>query len=268
VAAPVEVSPQTPQTLNQTKQPLSASIRNTGAQPVSGVMKAIITGKGLAKGGMTLTQAFGPIAAKAEARVEVVAENLRLGGSTTHVVYEAVVDNLAVTKAQELTLREWQAIGPFPNQGGAGFDAVYEPERTVDFTKECPVPGQKEGVRWKSLTNEPSGLVDFGKAFQPNNNVCAYAVAYVKSPTARPARLSVGSDDGVKCWVNGKQMISNNCFRGAAPGQEQVPVELKAGWNEIKLKITQGGGGWGFFCDLQSPDGAPLDDLEWAAKKP
>src|SRR5208283_436600 len=117
----------------------------------------------------------------AETKVEVVAEHLRLGGATTHVVYEVVVDNLAVTRTQDLTLRRWQSIGPFPNQGGAGFDAVYEPERTVDFGKDCPVPDQEGRLRWKILVNEPNGFVDFLKAFQPNTNVCAYAVAYVRS---------------------------------------------------------------------------------------
>jgi hypothetical protein len=64
--------------------------------------------------------------------------------------------------------------------------------------------------------------------------------------------------------LNGKLVVSRNTSRPAAPCQEEVPVELAAGWNEVIVKITQGNGGWGFYLDFLTPDGNPMADLTYA----
>jgi hypothetical protein len=43
-------------------------------------------------------------------------------------------------------------------------------------------------------------------------------------------------------------------------------VELRAGWNEVLLKITQDHSGWGFYLDLLGPDGPPMPELLYAPK--
>ena len=73
--------------------------------------------------------------------------------------------------------------------------------------------------------------------------------------------------DGIKIWVNGDLKVSHDLTRGAAPGQEEQPVDLRAGWNEILLKITQGEGGWGFYFDLLTPDRKPLPDLMYSPRR-
>ncbi|MCY2995595.1 MAG: hypothetical protein NTY19_48255 [Planctomycetota bacterium] len=84
------------------------------------------------------------------------------------------------------------------------------------------------------------------------------------APDARRVLVSAGSDDGIKIWVNGDLKVSHDLTRGAAPGQEEQPVDLRAGWNEILLKITQGEGGWGFYFDLLTPDRKPMPDLVYS----
>ena len=74
--------------------------------------------------------------------------------------------------------------------------------------------------------------------------------------------------DGVRAWLNGKLIVSSNASRGAAPGQEKVAVDLNAGWNELLMKITQGGDGWGLYADFLTPEGQPLPDLTYAPRKP
>jgi hypothetical protein len=53
----------------------------------------------------------------------------------------------------------------------------------------------------------------------------------------------------------------------SSAGQEEQPVELRAGGNEVLLKITQGDGGWGFYFDLLTPDGQPMPDLVYARQR-
>ena len=44
------------------------------------------------------------------------------------------------------------------------------------------------------------------------------------SPRDRAARLDIGSDDGVKAWLNGKLVHGNNALRGVGVAQEKVKV--------------------------------------------
>jgi len=162
---------------------------------------------------------------------------------------------------QKLELRGWQVVGPFPNEGGKGFDTAYCPERGIDLEKGYDVPGRPGGLRWQPAMRDAAGFIDFTKLFDQTTNACAYATVCVRSPRRQKALLSAGSDDSIKAWLNGTLVISHDIQRGAAPGQETVPITLETGWNRVLLKITQGHGGWGFYLDVQTPDGKPMKGL-------
>jgi len=264
VASPVQVTPQTPGAINQAQQPMSVTIKNLTPEPLSGVVRLTLTGKGAIG---PLEKAFDAIPPQGSANVALLVPGLRFGEAAWRATYAVAANHLVTTSEQEFAaVRLWQVVGPFPNEGGGGFDAVYEPEKGVDVTKSIVLPNGN-AARWKPAANGPTGFLDLLPLFEPNNNVCAYAAIYVKTPAARRAMLSVGSDDGIKAWINGKLVVTNNVSRGAAPGQEQVVLDLDAGWNEVLLKITQGTGGWGFYFELLTPDGQPMPDLIYAPTK-
>ena len=74
--------------------------------------------------------------------------------------------------------------------------------------------------------------------------------------------LELGSDDGVKVWVNEKQVYAQNVARALQPGSDKVKVELNRGWNSILLKITQNNQGWEFCARLRKADGSQLEGLQ------
>jgi len=64
----------------------------------------------------------------------------------------------------------------------------------------------------------------------------------------------VGSDDGEKCWFNGKQVTSFFAHsRRMSPDSEKAVVTLTSGRNLILLKVTQGGGGVGHAVRFLDP---------------
>ena len=89
----------------------------------------------------------------------------------------------------------------------------------------------------------------------------AYVLTWVHSAKARPARLELGTDDGVKAWLNSKLVHANNVARAAMPYTDKADVTLKAGWNPLLLKITQNEIPWEFCARLCRRDGKPLDDI-------
>ena len=92
----------------------------------------------------------------------------------------------------------------------------------------------------------------------------AYARTWVYSDHQQPAQLQVGTDDGVKVWLNRKVVHANNTFRGLDPNSDKVNVTLNEGWNPLLLKVTQLNQGWAFCARFRQPDGSRLDGLQFA----
>jgi hypothetical protein len=136
-------------------------------------------------------------------------------------------------------LTAWQAIGPFDNAGGVGFDTVFPPEKEINLTAEYP--GKSGKVRWQNVisTNE-YGIVDLNKPLGKQKGVTGYAFTEFVSDTARPAELRLGCKNAWKVWLNGKLLFSRDEYhRGMQIDQYRMPVQLQAGRNTILVKACQ-----------------------------
>ena len=131
--------------------------------------------------------------------------------------------------------------------------------------EENIVPNPEKAVKWRpvhtSSDRQKSWYVELNRVIGGGNNRVGYMRTWVHSPSAMKARLEVGSDDGIKAWLNGGLAIAKSVHRGIRPGQDSSEVELKEGWNELVLKITQGGGGWCGAARLRNLDGSHIDGL-------
>ena len=145
----------------------------------------------------------------------------------------------------------WMLSGPYTQKDGL-FAAVFEPEKADGKAQWRPV--QADG-----------GIVSLDRAIGGDNRV-AYLRAVVSVPAACKARLELGSDDGVKAWLNGRVVHSNDVDRGLVAGQDKVEVALNEGKNTLLLKITQGGGGWAACCRIRAADGGKLAGLQCGAE--
>lgn len=96
----------------------------------------------------------------------------------------------------------------------------------------------------------------------------AYAHLYVHSPTARPAKLLLGSDDGIKAWVNGVNVITKDRYGGWTPDQFSTNISLNSGWNHLLCKISQDGGDYQFSAQLQDMNDTSFPDLSYQISDP
>ena len=65
---------------------------------------------------------------------------------------------------------------------------------------------------WKQAPVETGGLIDLGAIYSRDADQAAFGYTEVASPTARPARMAVRSDDTLTVWLNGKQVYD---FQGS-----------------------------------------------------
>ena len=148
----------------------------------------------------------------------------------------------------------WEYAGPYLT------DKPFE-------NKFAPELDTKEKIEWK---NAPVGQdshrpyvmsFDRVKNLRGDNRVL-YLQTNVLSPVAQKAITVMGSDDGIKAWLNGQVVHANDATRGLDPNSDKVAVNLKKGWNSLLVKVTQGGGEWSACVSLRKEDGSKLSGLK------
>jgi HEAT repeat protein len=166
-------------------------------------------------------------------------------------------DAINVLEKSEDFIMVWQLAGPYTQadkDAAALFDIAFPPEQgDGSKAKWVPLPGT-------AIDPGMPGVIGLDKALG-GENCCAYLRTGVYSPKAQDVSLEVGSDDGVKIWLNGKVVHANNVNRGLAVGQDKVKAALAQGWNTVLMKITQGGAQWAACLRVRQPNGSKLDGL-------
>ncbi len=187
-------------------------------------------------------------AARAAMQKLAASSDKRIAGNARAVI--AKLDRLGDA------ITAWRVAGPYTAQGkkyNALFDVVFPPEKP-----------NAEDVAWRALpagtdTERPC-LLDLLK-LMPGQQRAAYVLTWLHVTTAQPARLEIGSDDGVKAWLNGELVHANNVARAAKPYTDRADITLKPGWNQLLLKITQNNSSWAFCARVCHRDGAPLSSI-------
>ncbi len=180
--------------------------------------------------------------------------------------YEVGLDAFLIEPEKKF-IPEWLIIGPFPNPRESdvkrfGLDTVYAPEKEIEPEKiYSGAEGQR--VRWSLEKTPESGYFSLYKKFTPYEFVVAYAFTYVRSPKDQVLPLLLGSDDGVKVFLNDKEVHRFLGVRVAVPDQDRVMLPLKKGWNKLLIKIENNFGGYAFYARIVDLD----QTLEYSVKR-
>jgi len=149
---------------------------------------------------------------------------------------------------------KWMVVGPFDSLDRKGFDREYGPEREIALDKKYQGKNGSH-VGWQQVDSARDGRLELSKHYANEEYAVCYALTHVHSPDARTVKLLVGSDDGVKIWVNGEQVINSFALRGAAPDQDAVMIQLQEGWNRILAKVENKHLGWALYLRIPDPNG-------------
>ncbi len=191
-------------------------------------------------------------------------QGVKASGATHTVTCVISSGNKTVaSKTLDCVLIPCRYIGPwaYPHKG-TDFSTPHPPEQKIDFSKSYE--GVDGKTSWQRGVSRPNGYFDFFSKFKTTEHVAAYAVTYIHSDGEVSAKLGFGHDDGIRAWLNGAKIVSNEecgSRTGAAPDQEIAVVTLKKGWNTVLIEITQEVGEWGFYFSISDRDGKPLKGI-------
>jgi hypothetical protein len=71
-------------------------------------------------------------------------------------------------------------------------------------------------------------------------------------------QLLFGSDDGIKVWFNGQEILSKNIGRGMQRDQEKAVVTFSKGLNRLLIRINNRLYGGGFIFRITDDKGEPI----------
>jgi hypothetical protein len=148
----------------------------------------------------------------------------------------------------------WWQLGPIPGDGRRSFDKDFGPEKKVDLNAKVG------HAVWTKKPKQKDGKV----LPLPETVGATYFYRSIDAPSNRKVQLFFGSDDAIKVFVNGKEILANFVARAAAADQEKIDVDLKKGTNELLIKIVNTGGIGGFYFQKQSESvlGLPIDVVD------
>lgn len=138
-------------------------------------------------------------------------------------------DALGGQSVADGTVRDWLVLGPVPAPEGAKVSADFLP----DEGQLQPDENEKTGdLTWKAIKSETSCL-EFNTLLGKHPKSAAYAHTYLYSKEARPVLLAGSYHNGLRCWLNGKQV----CMAEKAWSARAV-LSLAAGWNRLLVKVV------------------------------
>jgi hypothetical protein len=120
---------------------------------------------------------------------------------------------------------------------------------------------EKRTLRWLQCEEEqnrpPEGgepldtpVLDFnlllGTAAPANERVAAYLYRGLVAAQAGELPIRLGSDDGLRVWLNGELLLDRAVARGLNVNDDRVVLPLRAGLNHLLVKVVNVGGAWNF----------------------
>lgn len=162
------------------------------------------------------------------------------------------------------TWNEWYIITPFQFDKPGELALKGSPEDELGkMTANGPGPdlqkvhkGRKgQDAKWLNIgksTDVKMGLNQYQEGgFQ--SWVASYLYTTVIADEDYSAQVSMGSDDGLRFWLNGKLLVDADEQRGLDPESHKIKLDLKKGVNHILVKVSQGPADFDYQINTRQP---------------
>ena len=173
--------------------------------------------------------------------------------SDEHQTALAAWEKKTVEQAEpKLEWGNWHAVEGFvADSYDAGYAARFAPEKGVDLKATYDAVQRK----WKPHPEWKDGTVINWDA---GPNQTTYLYREITSDRPNTLNVSLGSDDGIRLWLNGKLIAEEKAKRAALADQLFGDLPLVAGKNKLLIKIVNASGPAGFYF-RPNIKGAPED---------
>lgn len=147
----------------------------------------------------------------------------------------------------------WYITGPFPIKDGAeGYDRDFGPDSITEIDLLAKFGARDDGSGGDTWRYAP-GVVDGTSVTLAQGLGAEFIAREIWSPDHRALPISIGSDDGVQVYVNGRLVLEDRTDRGVAPDQNRAVLELRPGLNTLVYKVVNTGAVAGMYFRADPP---------------
>ncbi len=156
----------------------------------------------------------------------------------------------------------WQVAGPFP-LGPIDTSRLPHDPITANpnfFRRYGPEEGYQTGalyeggITWRPAASSGNGLLNHNAILGTVDLAAAYNSFFVYSPDAQLTHALLYADNFAQAFLNGELLERGQTF-GAPGGFVYAPLDLKAGWNTVVVKVINNRGDWFLRCLIADPKG-------------
>ncbi len=162
-------------------------------------------------------------------------------------------------------IHDWLACGAFRG------DDIHNSLDPIFATDTFPTSGgYTAGKSWQPI-HADTMPVDFAKAqlnWDASEHCTAYTAVYVFTPDQRATTLSVGCDDKYAAWLNGVEVGRSDAWQSYGTSFHKQIVTLRAGWNLLLMRVTNGTSFWQYSARFLDSNGQPITNLRYQTDSP
>lgn len=103
--------------------------------------------------------------------------------------------------------------------------------------------GLKKSLTWTKLSRADS-LIEFVDYASTTEYVTILVIDNIEVGTDQGKLIRLGSDDGIRVFVNGEEVFRHAVGRGIQADSDWIPVSLRKGANQLIFQVNQGSGNW------------------------
>jgi hypothetical protein len=192
----------------------------------------------------------------------VAIETESVGGSGP----EPAAPASATTAKDYLAVSDWHWVGPFSDPARYLKSKKHGPEgkKKINLAKKFKLATGEE-IGWVRKPEWVDGQVYNDLPGDPAANFL-YRTITVGKP--QDLEISLGSDDGVRVYLNNELLLSRDDSRAAAADQEKLTLKLKRGENHLLVKVLNFAGPSGFYFAAKTDQPMMPPDVLAAANRP
>ncbi|MBI2513071.1 MAG: hypothetical protein HYV96_13930 [Opitutae bacterium] len=159
-----------------------------------------------------------------------------LTGKVTLTSFEVTANGLSRKKQMNAFHTDW-----FTAAGAASVHPAESATQEIDGN----------AIKWRRVKSV-DGYIDLQAPLNARDYCIGYAWTEIDVPADTEAYLGIGSDDGLKIWLNGALVHDKWVRRLSRLDDDVVPLKLKAGRNTLLMKIQNAIGDWSFVYRLRT----------------
>jgi uncharacterized protein (DUF362 family) len=141
--------------------------------------------------------------------------------------------------------RTWLLKGPFPRR------QAQPGEEFIDVKAPQAKAGQSG---WSSAVYFGDDRIDLDRYFDDPYDCVVYAYAEFIAERDQVAELWIGSDEGVRVWINAQEVYAHTGRRRHKLPNDRPSIDVRAGRNTVVVRAEQSRGGYDFSLNICQPD--------------